>query len=355
VAFDTRAAWTGAYPSAPQIPLRIEAAAWKGRLVSLAILGPWPRGDGTASTPTPPPTLAVALVFIFWAAGVVIALRNLRLGRSDLLGAVRLAVFVLIGALIAVVNVAHRAAVPSQAANIVAIAFFPRAVLAWILYMTIEPYVRRHWPQALIGWSRALAGRFRDPVVCGHILVGMAVGLVVSNIAVVDRAQAGIPLVTNFRSLYANSIGAWAALLTQSPLFALSLFFVFVLLRILLKRTWLAVAVVFIVLTSFFVFGPPGVPLASGEHVRTDADRCDAMGVARCGGQHGDARIDVPDTINCGLFGVVRNARIAGDRHDHGGRALVLLPCARRAEAAQDGAAGRLSGLSALGCRLRGA
>jgi serine/threonine-protein kinase len=262
VAFDTRAAWTGAYPSAPQIPLRIEAAAWKGRLVSLAILGPWPRGDGTASTPTPPPTLAVALAFIFWAAGVVIALRNLRLGRSDLLGAVRLAVFVLIGGLIAVVNVAHRAAVPSQAANIVAIAFFPRAVLAWILYMAIEPYVRRHWPQALIGWSRALAGRFHDPVVCGHILVGMAVGLVVGNIAVVDRAQ-GIPLVTNFRSLYANPIGAWAALLTQSPLFALSVFFLFVLLRILLKRTWLAAAAVFVVLTSFFVFGPPGIPLPS--------------------------------------------------------------------------------------------
>jgi zinc-ribbon domain len=121
----------------------------------------------------------------------------------------------------------------------------------------------RHWPQALIGWSRALAARFRDPVVCGHVLVGMAVGLVVSNVVGAERAQAGIPLVTNFRSLYASPIGAWAAILTQSPLVALAVFLLFVLLRILLRRTWLAAAAIFLILTSFVVFGGPGLPLAS--------------------------------------------------------------------------------------------
>ncbi len=33
VAFDAQAAWTGTYPGAPDIPLRIEAATWKGRPV----------------------------------------------------------------------------------------------------------------------------------------------------------------------------------------------------------------------------------------------------------------------------------------------------------------------------------
>ena len=252
VAFDTRAAWRGSYPGAPQLPLRIEAAAWKGRLVSLAILGPWPRGDGPDSSP-PPPSALPPMVFIV-SAGLAIALRNLRLGRSDLVGAVRLAVFALICGVVGFANVAHRPAVPSQAANIVAISFFPIAVVAWILYMAIEPYVRRHWPQALIGWSRVLAGRFRDPVVCGHTLVGMAVGLVVSHIIVADLSLAGIPVVTDFRSLYASPIGAWAASVGQNPLFALALFFVFVLLRILLRRTWLAAAAIFIIVASLFLF-----------------------------------------------------------------------------------------------------
>ena len=264
VAFDTRAAWTGAYPGAPQLPLRIEAAAWKGRLVSFAIVGPWPRADGPA--PSLPIELALPITFIV-CVGLAIALRNLRLRRSDLGGAVRWAVFALIGGVISFANVAHRPAVLSQASNLIAIAFFPIAALAWILYMAIEPYVRRHWPQALIGWSRALAGRFRDPVVCGHILVGMAVGLVVSNIVVADRSLAGIPLVADPRSLYASQIGAWAAGVTQNTLLALTLFLVFVLLRILLRRTWLAMAAIAIIaLTAFFVFGRssvPGLPLAS--------------------------------------------------------------------------------------------
>jgi hypothetical protein len=50
---------------------------------------------------------------------------------------------------------------------------------------------------------------------------------------------------------------------TQSPLLALAVFFRFVLLRIVLRRTWLAAAAIFIILTSFFVFGRPGMPLAS--------------------------------------------------------------------------------------------
>jgi predicted Ser/Thr protein kinase len=41
--FDERAAWTGTYAHAPDLPLRIEAAAWKGRPVSFEIFGPWRR------------------------------------------------------------------------------------------------------------------------------------------------------------------------------------------------------------------------------------------------------------------------------------------------------------------------
>ena len=28
----------------------------------------------------------------------------------------------------------------------------------WLFYVALEPYVRRFWPQLLIGWTRALSG-----------------------------------------------------------------------------------------------------------------------------------------------------------------------------------------------------
>jgi serine/threonine-protein kinase len=51
------------------------------------------------------------------------------------------------------------------------------AGMAWVLYLAIEPYVRRRWPQSLIAWTRVLAGRIRDPLVGGHVLVGTAFGV----------------------------------------------------------------------------------------------------------------------------------------------------------------------------------
>ena len=39
------------------------------------------------------------------------------------------------------------------------------AALAWIIYIACEPYVRRLWPQTMVGWTRALSGRFKDPLV----------------------------------------------------------------------------------------------------------------------------------------------------------------------------------------------
>ncbi|HUB33683.1 MAG TPA: serine/threonine-protein kinase, partial [Bryobacteraceae bacterium] len=45
VSFDARAAWTGTYPEAPNVPLRIEAASWQGRPVSFETIGPWSKPE----------------------------------------------------------------------------------------------------------------------------------------------------------------------------------------------------------------------------------------------------------------------------------------------------------------------
>ena len=54
------------------------------------------------------------------------------------------------------------------------------AALIWVLYVALEPYVRRRWPQTIISWTRVLNGQMRDPVVGGHILAGIFFGVFLS-------------------------------------------------------------------------------------------------------------------------------------------------------------------------------
>src|SRR6202041_722263 len=34
----------------------------------------------------------------------------------------------------------------------------------WMLYLAVEPWVRRHWPKTIISWSRLLSAGARDPL-----------------------------------------------------------------------------------------------------------------------------------------------------------------------------------------------
>jgi hypothetical protein len=52
--------------------------------------------------------------------------------------------------------------------------------LFWILYVAIEPYVRRKWPQVLVSWTRLLSGEWRDPLVARDTLVGIAFGIILA-------------------------------------------------------------------------------------------------------------------------------------------------------------------------------
>ena len=42
--------------------------------------------------------------------------------------------------------------------------------------IALEPFARRRWPEMLISWSRAVSGRWRDPLVGRDLLIGAVVG-----------------------------------------------------------------------------------------------------------------------------------------------------------------------------------
>ena len=48
----------------------------------------------------------------------------------------------------------------------------------WLFYVALEPYVRRFWPQVMIGWTRRSRAGVRDPLVGRDVLVGVAAGTI---------------------------------------------------------------------------------------------------------------------------------------------------------------------------------
>ena len=103
VSFDARAAWTGSYAHAPQVPLRIEAASWRGRPVNFQVIGPWSRPERIEP---PQSTVADIVGAVFFLCVLIVAAflawRNTRLGRGDIRGATRLAAFIWIVSMVLV-------------------------------------------------------------------------------------------------------------------------------------------------------------------------------------------------------------------------------------------------------------
>jgi hypothetical protein len=125
-----------------------------------------------------------------------------------------------------------------------------------LLYLAIEPFVRRYWPDALISWMRMVNGRIRDPLVASHLLVGVFVGLAIMLLgsvrvgatnALLSHASIGVS-VTGARYLF----GLQLSRLGVSVFFTTGTILVLVLLRSVVRRTWVADALFVVLLTSVF-------------------------------------------------------------------------------------------------------
>lgn len=54
-------------------------------------------------------------------------------------------------------------------------------------FAAVEPLTRRNWPDMMITWRRLLSGRFGDPGVRGHLLVGTTIGVAWALLATGER------------------------------------------------------------------------------------------------------------------------------------------------------------------------
>ncbi|HWS90439.1 MAG TPA: serine/threonine-protein kinase [Pyrinomonadaceae bacterium] len=193
--YDARAAWEGAYPAHPEMKVRVEAASYAGRPVYFELIDPWDRPPAPADDlgSTRERALGILLLSVFIIAivgGVLLAWRNLRLGRGDRKGAFRLAAFVFAVFMLDWLFSAHHVATEEEASNFLGElrgTLFV-ACFFWVVYLAFEPFVRRRWPGRIVSWSRLLAGDFRDPLVGRDLLVGavFGAGIILCNFFLAD-------------------------------------------------------------------------------------------------------------------------------------------------------------------------
>jgi serine/threonine-protein kinase len=267
-AYDTRAAWEGVFPSAPETPMRVEAAAFKGKPVYFEVLGPWSQPyrmrplEASAGT-----TRRFVIIFLVFMGVIVtcavMARRNLRLGRGDRKGAMRLALIIFSLSMISWLFVASHVPVFFGELTLfwygVAWALIYAGVI-WLLYVAVEPYVRRKTPHRIISWSRLMAGDFRDPMVGRDVLIGMLFGVgfwVTVNVMELTDRWMGRPADVSTNGLdgllgLPHLVGR--ILLGRQPMFSLlhgiGYTFLILLFSLILRKGWLAAAALWLLFMS---------------------------------------------------------------------------------------------------------
>jgi Protein kinase domain len=271
---DVRAAWDGTWPGSAR-PLHVEAGAWHGKPVFFSLVGPWTKptrmgpqertsGEKAAGI------IGIVVFLVMVSAASWFAFRNYIRGRGDRKGAFRLAGAVFLVEMTACFCRAHFVATLDLILLLVlavSTGLFVSASL-WMLYLALEPYVRRNWPQTIISWTRILSGRFRDPLVGRDLLSGVILGMAwvlifelgyLTDIRGGAQPQLGS---TDYLLGIRESLGLGLSTLVTSIVGTLTFFFMLVLLRVLVRNRWLA-ALLFVAILS--------VPrILASEHVLAD-------------------------------------------------------------------------------------
>jgi serine/threonine-protein kinase len=273
-AFDEQRAFAGKYPEQPDIAIRVEAAAYRGRLVQFEIVEPWsePAGQISSQDSLTSDVPGIILLTIFFTVLIIstgLAVKNARGGRSDLRGAFRVTLFLFALRMITWAFQTHHIASTDEVwlvlSGLQSSLFW--SFFAGLMYLAFEPYLRKHAPERVISWNRLLAGDWRDPLVGRDVLIGAAAALI---FLVLGSLRYFIPVwfgeppliphiisspggaalfgIRGFPILFLSQVGA--SLVQAFMVSFLILFF-----SLLLRRKWLGNAAVWLMLFAFAVSG----------------------------------------------------------------------------------------------------
>jgi len=254
---ETRAAWEGTAAGRSDIRLHVEAAASHGEVVYFETFNPWNQPANPQDQPEASwfqVAFMPLLLFGVLASAILLAVRNLRLGRGDRRGAFRIALFLFLAASvgsIAGADIRPRLSTPIVLFLSASVPALFLAAAAWLSYVALEPYVRRRLPQVLISWSRLLAGHWRDPLVGRDVLVGTVIGLLTLLIGQFSAFASGVLVgptppawvLDGFR--FALVLGLNEVLRAIGG--SLGILLLFFCLTLLTRRQWVAAAIIVVI------------------------------------------------------------------------------------------------------------
>jgi len=260
-ACDIRTAWVGTSADQPTVPLRIEAAAWRGKPVYFEIVYPWTQRSRIellrVNQSLPPIHTILYLVTPVIAA--LVAWSNRRRSTGDYHIASKLACLIFsLNVLSGILSIKYTPILGEIAYNLFGALLFPTfwAALVWLCYFAFEPYVRRRWPTTIISWNRIMTGRLRDALVGRDVLIGALGGIAFFLLSSMKYFHPGyLPMVERespllsllgMRMAGVNFIAAFA----DSVVLAVALLFLFFFLRVLLRRQWLAAGMITLLITA---------------------------------------------------------------------------------------------------------
>ena len=257
---DSRFAWTGTLPEQADVPIRVEAGAFHGQPVDFRIVYPWTTpGRDTTTDLTGAQKISSALLVLLilgvFIGGVALARWNIGANRADMKGAARLGAFIFVTFLVLWILSTHHLPNFLEAINfLMAVSSATlRTFFAVMLYVALEPFVRRREPQILISWTRLLAGNLRDPLVGRDLLIGAVYGVALLIFEGSDNYL--LPLLGKLPPMpggvsTASLLGLHQALgqvllyVLGQTIDSLGIFFVLFVLQRILRSTWLAIIVV---------------------------------------------------------------------------------------------------------------
>jgi serine/threonine-protein kinase len=153
------------------------------------------------------------------------------------------------------------------------------AGVCWLLYVALEPLIRRRWPDSLIAWTRLLSGRLSDPLVGRVLLAGALLGVfgAISGEALqlarrtFDATPPIPPFPWDTTLVGPRAVAAHLFNPAIAMFFALAEAMLFFLLRAVLRREWLAAAVFVLffavpsLLAGGLISGAFGLVMAAAE------------------------------------------------------------------------------------------
>jgi serine/threonine-protein kinase len=193
-------------------------------------------------------TLFDLWLFGMFALSVVFARRNLRAGRADVRGAVRLSLIMGVIGFLGFGLLAQPHIPMGQVFTLgVMMNLFFSAFYA-TSYLALEPIVRRSNPEWLVSWTRLLTGRWQDPLVGRDVLIGASAGVFMCLLSGIRGILERSVLFGDFQAAALGGFSAIAVVLrgfSSGVLGSLMWVLMFVLLRVAVRRPAVAWAIWF--------------------------------------------------------------------------------------------------------------